>query len=198
MSMRVTVAILAAGRAERFGGGKLDAELAGAPLGHHALEAALDLELGRPLIVVSDPMPFFAEEAARRGRALLALNPGAAGGMASSVALAAFNAAEAGSEALLLMLADMPQVTTATLARLVESVRPGTPACVRHESGHPGIPACFPADFFDALQALEGKRGAAALLREASEIALIHVPHEELTDVDTHDDLEGLRARHLL
>jgi len=56
MSGGLAIAILAAGGATRFGGGKLDAELLGKPLGRHALDAAL--ALGIPKIVVGRPIPF--------------------------------------------------------------------------------------------------------------------------------------------
>jgi molybdenum cofactor cytidylyltransferase len=194
----VTIAILAAGKAERFGGGKLDAELGGWPLGNYALDAALDCELGRPLIVAGDPVPVFASEADRRWRARLTINLDAAEGLATSVAVAARAADEAGSEKLLLMLADMPHVSTATLLELVAACGPKTPAAVLHEAGHPGIPACFPRDYFDALRQLEGDSGAAALLRRAKHLALIEVPHSELADIDTEGDLEALRAQHRL
>jgi molybdenum cofactor cytidylyltransferase len=194
----VTIAILAAGKAERFGGGKLDAELGSWPLGNYALDAALDCELGRPLIVAGDPPPLFASEADRRWRARLAINPHPDKGLASSVAIAAHAALEAGSEFLLLMLADMPHVSTATLLELVEAAGPKKPAAVLHEAGHPGIPACFPRDYFDALRQLDGDKGAAELLRRAKHLALIHVPHSELADVDTEEDLAALRAQHRL
>jgi len=198
MSAPVTIAILAAGSATRFGGGKLDVEFLGRRLGDHALEAALELDMGQPLIVVGDPVPEFAGEAARRGRARLAVNPDADEGLATSIALAARSAAEAGSDALLLMLADMPQVGTDCLAKLVEAVSPGFPAASRHESGHPGIPACFPRDWFELLQGIEGDSGAASLLRHAKQVDLVVVPHDELVDVDTQDDLDLLKARHML
>lgn len=195
---RVTIAILAAGKAERFGGGKLDAELGNWPLGYYAVDAALDCELGQPLIVAGDPPPLFASEADRRGRARLAINPDADKGLATSVAIAARMADEAGSELLLLTLADMPHVSTATMLELIEAAGPKKPAAVLHEAGHPGIPACFPRDYFDALRQLEGDSGAGALLRRAKHLALVHAPHSELVDVDTEEDLEALRAQHRL
>lgn len=198
MSGRITIAILAAGKAERFGGGKLDAELGNWPLGYYAVDAALDCELGQPLIVASEPVPLFASEADRRGRARLVLNPHANEGLATSVALAARMASEAGSGALLLMLADMPHVSASTLLELIEACAPKKPAAVRYEAGHPGIPACFPADYFDALQQLKGDKGAGELLRRANHLALIDVPHSELADVDTEEDLAALRAQHRL
>lgn len=198
MSGPVTIAILAAGSAERFGGGKLDAELGSWPLGNYALDAALDCELGRPLIVAGDPPPLFAGEADRRWRGRLLTNPDPARGLASSVAIAAHAAVDAGSEKLLLMLADMPHVSTATLLDLVAACGPKTPAAVLHEAGHPGIPACFPRDYFEALRQLKGDKGAGDLLRRAKHLALVEVPHSELADVDTPEDLAALRTQHRL
>lgn len=198
MSHPVTIAILAAGKAERFGGGKLDAELGNWPLGYYAVDAALDCELGQPLIVAGDPVPLFAGEADRRGRARLVLNPDADEGLATSVAMAARAADEAGSEVVVLMLADMPHVSATTLLSLIEACAPKKPAAVRHEDGRPGIPACFPRDYFDALRQLKGDRGAGELLRRARHIALIDIPRSELTDVDTEEDLAALRAQHRL
>lgn len=203
MRSRLTIAILAAGRAGRFGGGKLDAGFLGRPLGEHALDAAIALNMGPPLIVVGDTPPSFASEAERRGRAILAINPLADSGLASSVALAAAKAAEAGSNALLLLLADMPLVVPPTLERLIGAATAERPAAVLHEGvpngpGRPGIPACFPASQFAALQALKGERGATALLRGAADPITIEAPHEELLDIDTADDLAALEARHRL
>lgn len=198
MSGGPVIAILAAGKAERFGGGKLDADYLGRPLGEHVLHTALDLELGRPLLVAAEPPPLFASEADRRARCILTVNPDATEGLGTSVALAARRAAEAGRSALLLLLADMPNVGRQTLGRLIEATATGRPAAVLHGDGHPGIPACFPASYFPALMALAGERGAATLLREAGDLALVEAPHEELLDIDTAEDLAALKARHRL
>jgi len=80
------------------------------PLGRHVLNSVLSLDMGRPAIIVGDPAPNFARDAADAGLAELILNSRADKGLASSVACAAQWAADAGSEALLLLLADMPLV----------------------------------------------------------------------------------------
>lgn len=196
MSGELAIAILAAGKAERFGGGKLDAQVAGWLLGSYAVAAALPL--GVPKIVVGRPVPEFASQAMALGEAQLLNNKRAAEGLGTSVALAALQAAAAGAEALLLLTADMPQVTTATLQKLVAAVAPGRPAAVDYPDGSAGIPACFPADWFAALAHLEGDKGAGALLRDASVLTVIEVPPEELVDVDTAGDLAAMAARHRL
>ena len=190
MSGPLAIALLAAGSARRFGGGKLDAELAGKRLGHHALDAVLALNRGKHLVVVSPDSPAFAREAEAEGLAHLLVNPDAAEGLGTSVALAARHAAEAGAEKLLLLAADMPLVSAATLGALVDACT-DTPACVRHSDGHPGIPACFPAASFAALAALGGDKGAGALLR-SGDVAVLDIDPRELRDVDTVAELEKL------
>jgi len=196
MTEGLAIAILAAGKADRFGGGKLDAEVAGMRLGAYAVEAAVTL--GLPRIVVGSPVPEFAGEAMALGLAQILKNKRAEEGLGTSVALAAMQASAAGASKLLLLAADMPQVTAATLEKLVEGATDGRASCVAYPEGHRGIPACFPADWFARLAALEGDQGAGMLLRDADDVALIEVPHSELLDIDTAEDLAALKAQHRL
>jgi CTP:molybdopterin cytidylyltransferase MocA len=184
----LAIALLAAGGATRFGGGKLDADCAGKPLGRWALEATLAVPHGRLAVVVGDPAPEFA-----RGCDVL-VNARAAEGLGTSAALAARWAA--GSDALLIVLADMPLVSAETLRKLAEAA---SPAAVAYPGGKPGAPACFPAALFPALEALTGDSGAAQVLRGLPDVTLIETPAEELRDVDRPEDLAEvatlLRAR---
>lgn len=192
MNTQLAIALLAAGSARRFGGGKLDAQLAGKRLGRHALDAALGLDMGAPLLVVSETAPALAREAEAEGLATLLVNPHAQEGLGTSVALAARHAGEVGAGKLLLLAADMPLVSAATLAALVGACTEA-PSCVRHADGHPGIPACFPAASFPALAALQGDRGAGALLR-SGDVAVLEADLRELRDVDLAAELEALAA----
>lgn len=190
MSGPLTIALLAAGRASRFGGGKLDADLRGKRLGRHALDTALALDQGAALVVVSEPVPAFAAEAGELAELLV--NPHAADGLGTSVALAARHAEAQGSMALLLLAADMPLVSGTTLRRLVNACAPGMAAAVRHSDSYPGIPACFSREWFGRLQGLTGDQGAGKLLRGSDRVQAIAVPARELTDVDTARDLARL------
>lgn len=193
MSGGLAIAILAAGGASRFGGGKLDAQLAGKPLGRHALDAALSLNSFMPVAIVTPlATPAFALEAERQGIATLLPNPRAAEGLGTSVAAAALHAASVKAGTLVLMLADMPLVSHGTLARLAAIT--GRAAAVCHAGGQPGIPASFPSGWFAALQGLEGERGAGSLLREAADVEMIDIAPDELHDVDTVEALEELAA----
>jgi CTP:molybdopterin cytidylyltransferase MocA len=179
----LAVALLAAGGATRFGGGKLDAPCAGKPLGAWALEAALAVPHERLAVVVGDPAPDFA-----RGCEVL-VNERAADGLGTSAALAARWAE--GCDALLIVLADMPLVSPRTLRELVAA---GGAAAVAYPGGRPGAPACFPAALFPALAALTGDSGAAQVLRGLAEVTLIDAPAEELRDIDRPGDLADVSA----
>ena len=181
--MSLAVALLAAGGATRYGGGKLDALLAGRPLGQWALDAAHTVAYDRLAVVVGDRAPEFA-----RGCELL-VNERAAEGLGTSAALAARWAQ--GSDALVILLADMPLVSAETLASLVAA---GGPAAVVYPGGKPGAPACFPAVLFAALEALTGDSGAAGILHGRADVTLIEVSPEELRDVDRPEDLAGVEA----
>lgn len=181
--MTLAIALLAAGGATRFGGGKLDAMVAGKPLGRWALDAARAMPHDRLAVVVGNATPAFA-----RGCELL-VNERAAEGLGTSAALAARWAA--GSDALLLMLADMPLVSPETLGKLISA---GGPAAVHYPGGRPGAPACFPAALFPALEALTGDSGAAHVLRGLPTVTLIEAPADEWRDVDRPEDLADVAA----
>jgi CTP:molybdopterin cytidylyltransferase MocA len=186
--MSLAIAILAAGGARRFGGGKVDAMLSGKPLGQWALDAALSVPHERLAVVVGEPAPEFARGCDRL------VNERAAEGLGTSAAVAARWAQ--GSDALLIMLADMPLISPGTLRKLAAAEGA---AAVVYPGNTPGAPARFPAAVFEALEALSGDTGAAQVLRGLADVSLIETPAEELRDVDRPEDLaevaEFLRAR---
>lgn len=170
------LAILAAGRASRFGADKLAAPLAGLPLALHALAAAR--ATGLPLVWIGqDAAPAYLPPEVD-----VIVNERAAEGLSTSVALAAQVAKARGHGTLLLHLADMPCVPAELLLRLARSPAPA--ACI-HPDGRPGVPALIPARLFPALAALHGDRGAGALLAGRADLTLLAPDPAELLDVDT-------------
>ena len=83
MSGDLAIAVLAAGSARRFGGGKLDVDCAGKPLGHWALDAARTVQGARIAVVVGPAAPNFV------GDAEIVRNPQADEGLGTSVAAVA-------------------------------------------------------------------------------------------------------------
>lgn len=181
--MSLAIALLAAGGATRFGGGKLDAMLAGKPLGRWALDAALAVPYDRLALVAGDPPPAFAA-----GCEVL-LNERADEGIGTSAALAARWAS--GCDALLIVLADMPLVSPETLRKLAAAEGA---AAVAYPGSKPGAPARFPAALYPALDALTGDSGAAQVLRGFANVTLIETHADELRDVDRPEDLPDIEA----
>lgn len=181
------VAVLAAGQARRFGGGKLDVLCAGRKVGAHVLATVTEAGFAPGVIVVpaTEP-PLFAQES---GWALIE-NPVAESGLASSVALAAQAALAQGCD-LLIVLADMPLIAPAHLAALAATE--GL-AASDHGAGKPGVPAFVPQALLADLTALEGESGAGRWLAGRGDCTLITPPSGTLADVDRPEDLIRIEA----
>ena len=171
------VAVLAAGRATRFGGDKLEAPCAGKPLGRWVLDAVIDAGLKPGTIVIGPQGVSFAE-----GWQPL-VNTAPKAGIGSSLALAARAVLERGDSALLVLLADMPLVTPGYLRELVAAP---APASTRHPDGHPGVPALLDRVLLGRAAELTGDHGAGPLL---DGVNLLEPPPGMLRDVDTPEDL---------
>lgn len=179
------VAVLAAGRGSRFGGGKLDAGCAGKKLGQWALDAVAASGLKPGVIVVGPVAPDFAKAA--DGWQLLT-NPDPDAGQGGSVALAAQAAA---GRPLLLVLADMPLVTPAHLRCLADC---SGSAASRYPDGRLGVPACISAEAVGQLESLGGDRGAGPILSGLPDLTVIEADPVTLLDVDDAAGLERVRA----
>jgi len=187
------VAVLGAGAGSRMGGGKLGKDLGGRPLGAWALSAALGLSA--PVVLIASLEAPLWLDPALPGVELVA-NPQAASGMASSLVLAGRMALERQAGALLVMLADMPFVSTATLRALVARTTADRVTACRYEDGHLGPPACFGRLRLDGLLRLSGDAGARHLLNQPGFAEGLDGAGAELMDVDTQEDLQ--RARMLM
>lgn len=190
---RIFAAILAAGASSRFDAGpKVDAIAGGMPLGEHAVRLLARFPWhGRAAVVRQDSGPF-AERARAAGLALI-VNRDAAQGLAHSLKRAAEAAAASGADGLLVLLADMPFVSPAHVERLVAAFagRSGEGvAATRYPDGHAGPPALFGASLFPRLLAMDGDRGAGALLRDGRLVTMVSPDSPvELADIDSTADL---------
>lgn len=178
------IALLAAGRASRFGGGKLDAPCAGKPLGLWAVEAAERAGFERRLIVVPEPAPRFAQTL--EGWTAIP-NRDAAEGIAASIRHAV--AAAGGARRLVIALADMPLVAPDHLHALATG---NGSLFTTYPTGRAGVPAAFDASAWPALSAVTGDRGAASAFPGAPAIT---VDPATLIDVDSAADLAEAERR---
>lgn len=172
---RIAVILLAAGRGERFGGGKLAAMLGDRPVAHHAADMLRTIGFARHIAVIGPDTP------ALPGWSGILLNPP---GTPLSRSLALGVAAADDADAVLIALADMPFIGAAHIAAMLRAFDGD-----RLASRHAGIampPALFGAGAFPALRAQAGDRGAGALLRHAPAIDL---PDAAALDIDRPADL---------
>lgn len=179
---------MAAGRASRFGGGKLDALCAGKPVGSRVVEAIAAAGLSPGICVTGLRAPRFLDGAQGWKRVI---NPDPNAGLGSSIALAARVASGEGAAALLIVLADMPLVPPYLLRALARSP---APAASDHGGGRPGVPALFPAALLDALERCEGDRGAAQILAQLPDCILLPADPGSLLDIDRPEDLARAEA----
>lgn len=172
----IVLVLLAAGRGDRFGGSKLSALLAGKPLARHAADMLATFPFTRHIAVTSTNTPDLP------GYETIVLDPP---GAPQSRSLALGIGAADHARAVLVALADMPLVPAEHIAALVAGFD-GDRICSR--AGDVAMPpAIFGTVHFPALMALQGDRGAGALLRDAPAIAL---PEFAALDIDRPEDLE--------
>lgn len=187
MAARVVAVVLAAGGSSRLGKPKQLLALAGQPLVRRAALAALGSRAQRTIVVTGAAAE--TVEAALAGLAVeLVRCADWQSGLAASLRAGVAAASARGPASVLLLLADQPAVDAALLDRLIAAHEAGHERVACHYGGEPGVPALFAARFAGELLALEGDRGAKAVLARAGEaLATIPFPDGAL-DVDTPED----------
>jgi molybdenum cofactor cytidylyltransferase len=193
--MSVVILILAAGASSRMRGGDKCLEVVdGVPLLRQVAERAL--ATGCPVMVALPPdRPLRA--AALDGLAVLQVAvPDPSQGMAASLVAGVAMVPE--GAAVLLMLADLPEMTVQDLAAVlaVQSDHPGHILRGAAADGTPGHPVLFPADLRGELLALTGDEGARSLLqRHKHRVLLVPLPDRHaVTDLDTPEEWAAWRA----
>jgi molybdenum cofactor cytidylyltransferase len=191
----ISILILAAGASTRMrGADKLLEPVAGQPLLRHV--AGVALGCGLPVLVAVS-----RANTARRA-ALMGLNVDlrtvtATDGMAASLREGV--AALPASHAVLVLLADMPEVDSADLARMIASyvAAPDMIHRAHDPKGRPGHPVVFPAWLRPALLALRGDAGAKTLIKtHAAHLRPVTLPAgHATTDLDTPEAWVDWRKR---
>ncbi|MGV1833526.1 NTP transferase domain-containing protein [Rhizobium rhizogenes] len=190
VQISVAVVLLAAGKASRMGEGgphKLLAEFDGMPLVRRSALTALSSGAASVAAVTGHRREEIEE--ALTGLAVEQVyNPDYASGMASSLVAGIGALAAQRSDGVLVMLADMPGVTSDDLKVLIAAFRQANgQAIVRAVShGKRGNPVILPRAVYDAVMRLEGDVGARHII-ETSGLAVVDVDIGDAAhlDVDT-------------
>ncbi len=176
----IAVAVLAAGRATRFGSDKLMVPINGVPMGAHIAKTLAPMGFGWRFAVCQSGAGLAHHFAAMDFAIIDNAEPEK--GQAHSVHLAVQAAERTTAKGLLVTLADMPFVTRSHLA----SVAAGDGLAASSFGHSPMPPALFPRAAWPLLLATGGDAGARHLLRDA--IIITGTPHE-LCDIDVVADL---------
>lgn len=199
MTDSITILIPAAGAARRMrGADKMMEQVGGQPL--IARQASAARATGARVLVTLPPGN------ATRAAALVGLGvetilvPDHAEGLAASLR-AGVAALAPGTNALIVFLADLPQITTADLNALISTHRamPNRIIQAATPDWAPGHPVLLPSWIFPALMELTGDAGARAILARHGE-SVVLVPLSDaraVTDLDTPEDWLAWRNGHL-
>jgi molybdenum cofactor cytidylyltransferase len=181
--------LLAAGRSRRFNDGdKLAERFLDKPLAYHVVTTLENVSFKARIAVVSDTTLDFAA----LGYTVVE-NPDPSLGQSRSLCVGVAAAKEAGAEAVLVALADMPRVTAAHIYRMFDAADGAATIVASSDGVQPGPPALFGAGLFDELLGLDGDQGARDLIRRGHHVV---ASPKELVDIDTQEDLADLRRRY--
>lgn len=190
------VLILAAGASKRMGGrDKLAEDVGGQNLLGHVVDMALGTGAG-VFVTLADP----GEDRARllSGKPVkILLVPDADSGMAASLRVWP-GAAPKDAPGVVVMLGDMPDVTTGDLNTLMQAfMGAGANRIIRatDTSQTPGHPVIFPRHMFEDFADLRGDQGARPLLRGQDVIEVALPGLHATTDLDTPQDWAAWRTR---
>lgn len=183
---RVALVLLAAGRSRRFDDGdKLAEPFLDKPLAYHVVTALEKVPFLVRIAVVSQTTLDFAPLGYR-----VVANDEPASGQARSLCLGVEAARDAGADAVLVALADMPRVTAAHVYRIFDAADGPDTIVASSDGVQPGPPALFGKGQFATLLDLKGDQGARELIRRGHHVV---TSPAELVDIDTQEDLRELR-----
>ena len=191
------ILILAAGSSARMGArDKLTEQVEGPPLLTRVCERAL--VTGAPVTVVLPPDRPSRNSAVAGLSLRIVTAQNAADGMAASLR-AGLTALPAHSPGVMILPADMPDLTTADLRLLLKHFAQDPSRIWRGASadGQPGHPALFPAEFFTELARVQGDEGGRSVLkRHQTRVSTVRLPsNHAMLDLDTPEDWAAWRAR---
>lgn len=195
--IRVAAIVLAAGKASRMGEGgphKLLAEFDGVPLIRRIVLQAVSSSASRVVVVTGHRSDEVV--ACLAGLAVdIIFNPDFAEGMAGSLKTGLAVLPPDTVNGVMVMLADMPKITTAHLDTLISRfVELHGEAVVRPTAnGQPGNPVILPASLFPALSLLEGDKGARMVIEKSGlQVAGVEIGEAALAYADTSQAIIAL------
>jgi molybdenum cofactor cytidylyltransferase len=191
---RIAALLLAAGSSRRMGdANKMVATIGGRALVRIAAEAALG-SAAQSLTVVTGYAPQQVEAALAGLDVTRVHNPDFAGGLSTSLRVGIASLSD-DVDGVIVLLADMPAITSATVDRLIEAFRPGG-IVVPAFAGQRGNPVIWARRFFPELMAITGDTGGRRLIESHRDMVTeVALGADIALDVDTPEALAALGGR---
>lgn len=180
----------AAGRARRFGGDKLIADVDGEPLLNRTLRSLLDGGVGNIVVVLAPGAAFEAVELFMNdARVARVVNPEPARGMLSSIQT---GLTAADGDPILVLPGDMPFVSSATVAAVLAAAMESGRIVSPRFQGRLGHPVALPARMRDDIAGADSSSTLALLIEPyAGERRVVDVDDPGvLRDVDVREELD--------
>lgn len=186
--------ILAAGASSRLGQPKQLLEWRDQSLLEHAIQTTRCLLKDRVFVVLGAHAELI-RSAFNLDNVTLVFNPDWQEGIASSIR-AGIQSLPASTSAALILLCDQPLISAEHIQALLTGWQNEPTHMIASQYNHAiGVPALFPAEFFEPLLELRGDQGAKRLLmNKSSRLLKIPLPEAKL-DIDTIGDFNYL-TRH--
>jgi molybdenum cofactor cytidylyltransferase len=189
---RVAGIVLAAGDSKRLGHPKQLVHWKGKPLVMYAVEAGLGAGLS-PVVVVIGAEGETVRKALEREPVIIVDNPEWSAGLSTSLR-AGLVSVEENSEAVVILLSDMPFVRAGHVGALVqEHRRTLSPLVAPRAGGRRANPVLFDRSTFFELNAVQGDHGGRVLF-EKSSVTWVEFDETILFDLDTPEDLKRLKG----
>jgi len=197
VSVGAIAIVTAAGKGERFGGGKLIAPLEGEPLLNRTVRSLLDGGAGRVVVVAAPDSRLDGVTLLGDPRVALVINPDPSRGMFSSIqtgvaAAGLSDSPDRAGDPILVLPGDMPFVKATTVAAVIAraAANPGKIVSPRHRGSH-GHPVALPGGLRrEILDAPPSLTLAMLIESHASERTFVDVDDRGIVrDVDERADL---------
>ncbi len=183
--------VLAAGASSRFGRTKQLEKYEGVSLAAGAVRKAESVCGDRTVLVTGKDWKEVAS-ACEPLAGFFVINSEYEQGLASSIACGVRAVAQS-ADAILLMLADLPLITTEHLENLVNAWAESPTSIIASAFEDTlGPPSVFPRADFDALLALQGDRGARPVIEANRDRVQAIACEEAAFDIDRPEDLAGI------
>jgi len=193
---KLTIALLAAGQASRFGSPKQLAKYQGKTFIERSI-ALLDSIECEPLIITGAHHTVINEYLSSVSKGSYAFfNQDWQQGMSSSIK-AAVRQCPDNCDGVMFITVDQIQLTQADIQSLIDLWHKDISSIVCAEyAGHRGVPAIFPKQYFPKLLELQDDKGARNLIKSSPNVKVVSLPNAEL-DIDTLKQLNELNALHI-